>query len=41
VTDADATADVAALRARVAELESREADHRRSEHVQAALYRIA
>jgi GAF domain-containing protein/CheY-like chemotaxis protein len=41
VTDADATADVAALRARVAELESREADHRRSESVQAALYRIA
>jgi GAF domain-containing protein/DNA-binding response OmpR family regulator len=41
VTDTDATADVAALRARVAELESREAEHQRSEQVQAALYRIA
>jgi GAF domain-containing protein/CheY-like chemotaxis protein len=40
VTDPDATA-VAELRARVAELESLEEEHTRSEHVQAALYRIA
>jgi GAF domain-containing protein/CheY-like chemotaxis protein len=41
VTDTDATAEGAALRARVAELESREAEHQRSEKVQAVLYRIA
>jgi GAF domain-containing protein/CheY-like chemotaxis protein/HPt (histidine-containing phosphotransfer) domain-containing protein len=41
MTDTDATADVAALRARIAELETLEAEHQRSERVQAALYRIA
>jgi GAF domain-containing protein len=41
MTDTDATADVAALRARITELESLEAEHQRSERVQAALYRIA
>jgi GAF domain-containing protein/CheY-like chemotaxis protein len=40
VTDPDAT-DVASLRARIAELESLEADHTRSEQVQDTLYRIA
>jgi GAF domain-containing protein/DNA-binding response OmpR family regulator len=39
--DAPAEADVAALRAKVATLESREAEHERAERVQAALYRIA
>ena len=38
---ATTTDDVAALRARVAELEAREAEHERAERVQAALYRIA
>jgi hypothetical protein len=38
VSDAN---EVRALRERVAELEALEADHRRSEKVQAALYRIA
>src|SRR5438034_3820793 len=33
--------DEAALRARIAELEGREAEHERAERVQAALYRIA
>jgi GAF domain-containing protein/DNA-binding response OmpR family regulator len=36
-----AAADLDVLRARVAELEAREAEHARAEHVQAALYRIA
>jgi GAF domain-containing protein/CheY-like chemotaxis protein/HPt (histidine-containing phosphotransfer) domain-containing protein len=40
VTDTEAT-DVAALRARIAELETLEAEHRRSEQVKDALYRIA
>ena len=35
------TSDADALRARIAELEAREAEHERSERVQAALYRIA
>jgi GAF domain-containing protein/DNA-binding response OmpR family regulator len=35
------TADVDALRARIAELEAREAEHERGEKVQAALFRIA
>jgi GAF domain-containing protein/DNA-binding response OmpR family regulator len=35
------TADVHALRARIAELEALETEHERSERVQAALYRIA
>ena len=34
-------ADLDVLRARVAELEAREAEHARAEHLQAALYRIA
>ena len=38
---ADRAQDVAALQARVAELEARDADRARSEAVQAALYRIA
>jgi len=38
---ADLPAEVAALRARVAELETLETEHRRSEQVQSALYRIA
>jgi GAF domain-containing protein/DNA-binding response OmpR family regulator len=41
VTDEGALENAEALRKRVAELESREADHQRSEKVQAALYRIA
>jgi GAF domain-containing protein/CheY-like chemotaxis protein len=35
------TSEVAALQARISELEGREAEHERSERVQAALYRIA
>ncbi len=41
MTDVDPTVDVGALRDRVDELEALESEHRRSEHVQAALYRIA
>ncbi|HET7473875.1 MAG TPA: GAF domain-containing protein [Candidatus Limnocylindrales bacterium] len=37
----DPPLDVASLRARLAELEAREAEHARSERVQTALYRIA
>src|SRR5215510_4704981 len=40
-TDTDLPAEVTALRARVAELETLEAERRRSEQVQSALYRIA
>ena len=36
-----AATELDALRARIAELEAREAEHERSELVQAALYRIA
>jgi len=39
--DAPATPEVAALQAKIATLESREAEHERAERVQAALYRIA
>jgi GAF domain-containing protein/DNA-binding response OmpR family regulator len=39
--DADSDADVGALRARIAVLEAREAEHARAERVQTALYRIA
>src|SRR5947207_11313952 len=38
---APAETDVAALKAKVAALESREAEHERAQHVQAALFRIA
>jgi GAF domain-containing protein/CheY-like chemotaxis protein/HPt (histidine-containing phosphotransfer) domain-containing protein len=41
VTAEDLPEDVQALRDRIGELESLEAEHRRSENVQAALYRIA
>jgi GAF domain-containing protein/CheY-like chemotaxis protein/HPt (histidine-containing phosphotransfer) domain-containing protein len=41
VTDGGSPDDVGALRERVVELESREAEHQRSEKVQAVLYRIA
>src|SRR5439155_21571204 len=41
MTDVEPTVDVGALRDRVDELEALESEHRRSEHVQAALYRIA
>jgi GAF domain-containing protein/DNA-binding response OmpR family regulator len=41
VTDGGSPGDVRALRERVVELESREAEHQRSEKVQALLYRIA
>src|SRR3972149_2718324 len=40
-TQAQLSAELAALRRRVAELEAREPEHRRAEQVQAALYRIA
>jgi GAF domain-containing protein len=40
-TGTEASAEVAALRARVAELEALEAERRRAEQVQSALYRIA
>src|SRR4026208_906243 len=40
-TDAQSNTEVAFLRRRVAELEAREAEHRRVEQVQDALYRIA
>src|SRR3990172_8341271 len=39
--DSQATADLDAVHQRVAELEAREAEYRRAEQVQAALYRIA
>ncbi len=41
MTDVEPTVDVEALRERVGELEALESEHRRSEQVQAALYRIA
>ncbi len=41
MTDGGSPEDVGALRERVVELESREAEHQRSEKVQALLYRIA
>jgi GAF domain-containing protein/CheY-like chemotaxis protein len=41
VKEADLTEETRSLQERVAELEARDADHERSEKVQAALYRIA
>ena len=41
VAESPSVADAAALRARIAELEAREAEHARAEKVQSALYRIA
>ena len=41
MTGGDFPDDVEVLRERVGELESREAEHQRSEKVQALLYRIA
>src|SRR5215212_9122184 len=40
-TGTEAGAEIATLRRRVAELEALEAERRRSEHLQSALYRIA
>ncbi len=40
-TNAQLSGEIAALRRRLAELEALEAEHRRAEHVQSALYRIA
>jgi GAF domain-containing protein/DNA-binding response OmpR family regulator len=39
--DASGVTDAAALRARIVELEAREAEHERSERIQRALYRLA
>src|SRR5437667_11138439 len=41
MTEVEPTVDVGALRERVSELEALESEHRRSEQVQDALYRIA